>query len=272
MEHSQKIGYLGPKGTFSHQAAQEAFGKHAELIEQKSITSIFEAVYAGSIDIGLVPAENSINGIVSQTFSNLIEYPFYVSGSYTLAVKQNLLSKTAHMEDIRIIKSHEQPLGQCRSWIKEHYPDAELSAYPSTVAAIQSESDEHTAFIGSLGAAKEYGLYVLAEDIAETKTNETKFYLLTREKDSELIEKYNSDRTLLLLAVRDRVGVLHDILGVFEKYNLNLTGLHSIASALKDWDYYFYFEINCHLDSESMQSALEEITPYCSVQHIIGQD
>jgi len=250
-----KVGYLGPKGTFSHQAALKI---SKNFVAFESIRDIFEAVQNKKINFGLVPAENSLGGIVSETINNLINYNLKVSGSLNLKIHHCFLSKS---KNIKTIKSHVQAFSQCRNWLNKNYPKAKLESAPSTTACLINP-EPSTGYIASEIASKIYNLKILYKNIEDSKNNITKFYLISK----KLRKTEKAKRTLLLLAVKDRVGVLRDILDIFVKQNLNLSSLHSIPSRKKPWDYFFFVQV----DSLEINKAAKQLNGLCQKIRILG--
>ncbi len=269
-EKKCKVGFLGPEGTFSHQAVLSVFPQEKNISSFLTIKGIFEAVNNGEIEVGIVPAENSTNGMVTETINKLIEYPLKVSGSFNHRIHHCLLARTKNIKDIKIIKSHPQALGQCRHWIELHFPKINIESISSTTSAILENNDSKVAFIASRAAAKIYDLKILAENIEDVKENFTKFYLVSSDLNEYFVKKLKAKRTLILYAVYDRIGILKDVLDVFAKNNINLTSLHSIPSHLKPWDYYFFQEIEVPYSSPILQKTIKEVNKYCPVIRVLG--
>lgn len=265
-----KIGFLGPKGTFSHQVAVQTFSEKSEFIPHETIKNIFEKVNSQEIDLGIVPIENTIGGIVPETVNCLIDYPLKVSGSFNVEIHHHLLGKTKNRKEIKIVKSHPQALAQCRNWLENNLPQAKLEVSSSTTALIKETNDKTVGFIASEAAAKTYNLNILAKNIETMSDNLTKFYLILPDMDKALKKKMGAKKTLLLFAVYDRVGILRDILDVFVKNDLNLTSLHSIPSRLRPWDYFFFLEVNSLYPSPKIKRALKELEPYCPTIRVLG--
>ncbi len=264
-----KIGYLGPEGTFSHQAASKFFLKE-DLFPFSEIKEIFEAIKKGEIDYGIVPAENAIGGIIFEVIYNLINHPTKVIGSFEIPISHCLLAKKGDIKDLKIIRTHVQALVQCRNWIEKNLKDIELQIVSSTAKPVLEEK-EGIGFIGSKELAEKYNLKILAEKIEDIKGNSTKFYVISSYLDSSIRNLLNPKRTLLVFAVYDRVGILRDVLDVFAKYRLNLTALHSIPTRVKPFDYFFFTEIDKLWPSEELKNAFREINKkYCPLVKLIG--
>jgi len=265
-----KVSCLGPEGTYSHLASQEIFSKKFDFSMASTIKQVFKDVANNETKFGVVPAENSTTGIVQETLDCLLDFPLKVIGSHKMRIHHCLLARTMDKSKIKIIRSHGQPLSQCREWINRNFPNAYLDSQSSTVTAILSTMDPSIAFIGSADAGKEYKLKVLAENIEDNKQNLTEFYVLSRSSSKFLSKKLKPRHSLLIVTIYDRGGVLRDILNVFADFKLNLSKLHSRTSLVKGWDYYFFLEIECLPKDHNFKEALKEVRKYCSIVRVFG--
>ncbi len=256
-----KVCCLGPKGTFSHTVAKKIFPQEGGFLFSSTITQVFEEVEKGA-DFGIVPIENSTNGIIIETLDCAMEKPLWIVSSHKEEIHHHLVAAGG---EIKKIKSHPQVLAQCRKWISLNLPHAELEPQESSTTAISKEPG--TAFICSREAAEEYGLQIMAENIEDRKGNTTEFYIIS--KGSR--EKWSASRTLMIVSLKDRPGILRDILSAFADEDLNLSKLHSRANSVGEkWDYYFFLEIECLPQNESFKKAVQKIEDYCSVIKILG--
>lgn len=268
-----KVGYLGPKGTFTWLAAKKLFSQKTTFKSFLTIRKVFEGVYNSEVDFGIVPIQNAISGIVPETINSFIDYPLYSLGSFKIPIHHCLLSKEKEIKDIKIIKSHPQALSQCQIWLSQNLPQALKIPTESTVSSILKDKfQKGIGFIAPFEAAKIFKLNVLAKNIEDSKENFTKFFLIAREVDKKILKKIkiNSKNTLFLLSVYDRVGILRDILSIFADRGINLTTLHSIASYLYPWDYFFFLEIEKSYFSPEIKNILKELNKYCPFIRIIG--
>lgn len=264
------VAYLGPEGTFSHQAVQNIFPGRINQISCSTITRVFDAVINEEVIFGAVPAENSTEGLIQETMDNLVKYPLRIVGSYNLPIHLYLLARITDGNKIKIIKSHAQPIAQARIWLSKNFPNVKFEIEPSSVKAILSTKDPSVAFIGSRAAAKKYDLKILAENIEDKKNNITQFYVISKKESPDLTKFLGAKKILLLLAVYDRPGVLRDILTEFADRHLNLTKLHSKISEAEGWDYYFFVEVDEPPASERLQEALKKIKQFCSIVRVLG--
>lgn len=268
-----RIAFLGPEGTYSHQALLDTFGKKAEPISSQTISNVFEKVGEKEAEFGIVPAENSSEGVIQETLDNLAKNSLKIIGSYNLKIHHCLLARTGDIRKIKTIKSHPQPLAQCRNWISKNFPQAVLETESSSTKAILSTNDSSVAFIASRQSAKKYGLKILFENIEDKKNNITQFYILSRNDYPKISSQLQAAKTLILLAVYDRPGVLRDVLNSFAERKLNLSKLYSRPSRvveMKDWDYYFFLEVEKLPNNPDLKSAMEEIKKYCSIARVLG--
>ena len=263
------IGFLGPKGTFSHRATIKIFPE-SRLIPFTTIRNIFEAVNNQDIDLGIVPVENTTGGIVFETINNLIEYPLKVSGSFNIRIQHYLMGRVKDKNKLKTIRSHQQALSQCKNWLQTNLPKVKLENADSTIAPILKTKDKTVGFITPSIAASIYNLNILAKNIEDSKENITKFYIISRGINKELQKKLRAKKTIILYAIYDRVGVLRDILNVFAKNKLNLTCLHSIPSHLRPWDYFFFQEVEAPYPSPIIKKTIKKIEEYCPIIRVIG--
>lgn len=265
-----RVGFLGPEGTFSHQAALKIFPQTNQLTSFNAVRDIFEAVNNQEVDFGVVPAENTLAGVVPEAIDSLIEYPLKVTGAFEFEIHHCLLGKAKNKKDLKVIKSHKQALSQCRDWLQSNLPNVRLEPATSTTSAIKETKSLSVGFIASQAAAVAYGLNVLARNIEDTKDNVTKFYLISSGIVPEIQQKLGKEKTLLLLAVYNRPGILRDILNPFADNKLDLSSLHSVPSRLQPWDYFFFLEVRAPYNSGKLAKVLKEIEKYCTVIRKLG--
>jgi len=259
------IAYLGPRGTFSEQAAERfmrSIGQQGSLSPLASIEDVFEAVETGKADYGVVPIENSIEGGVNATIDTLtFDSDLFISRQLTLPIAQNLMvSKKNNDRKITKIISHPQALAQCRKFINRTYPDAIAEVTSSTAEAARiaaaCESDEVIAAIGPKNSADIYDLEILNENIQENKNNMTQFVLLTKTDTSA--PKVGCS-TSVVFSTKDKPGELYRVLGIFAIWDLNLTRILSRPTKNRQGEYVFFIEISEYEDVADVSEALEMI-------------
>ncbi len=267
LEAPIKVAFLGPKATFSHLAAMRQFGYSAELVPQKSIPAVFEAVEKGNATYGVVPVENSTEGVISYTLDMFMESELKIDAEVLLEVHHDLLSRTGRMEDIRKVFSHPQPLAQCRTWLGENLPDVPLVDVASTAVAAQMVAEDETAaaVAGEL-AASMYGLKVVRKRIEDQVNNFTRFLVVGKKS----AERSGSDKTTLMFAVKDEVGILYRMLEPFAKRGINLSKIESRPMKKKAWEYVFFLDLAGHISDPVVAEAVEDLKQCCQFVKVLG--
>ncbi len=266
------VGYLGPKGSFSHQVAQKAFPE-ANLEPYPNITEVIKAYERGQVDLSIVPVENSIEGSVHET----LDYLFHQSQIQAVAeliqpIKQQLLACQTD-GPIETIFSHPQALAQSKIYILEHYPNAKLEITASTAAAarlVAEHPEEPYAAIAPETAAEEYGLQLVAKDIQEMSENFTRFWILGCKRPEFALEKLALKKTLGLTLPDNLPGALYKALSVFAWRGIDLTKIESRPLKTALGEYFFIIDVNGEQDS-LLQFALEELTAIGITYKILGQ-
>lgn len=267
LEKPLKITYLGPPFTFTHLAALKKFGSSVEYVACNSITDIFVEVERNRADYGVVPIENSIEGAVNHTLDMLIDSPLKICSEISLEVSHNLLSKSSNLKRIKKTYSNPQVFGQCRLWLESNMPGVELREVSSTTKAANIASNERSAAaIGSLMAARKYGLKVLAKSIEDVPHNITRFLVVGK----TLARPTKDDKTSIMFSVKDKVGALHDTLAPFKKNRINLTKIESRPSKRRHWEYYFFVDLEGHYDNKRVKKSLSELKNECLHLKILG--
>ncbi|MDD3296042.1 MAG: prephenate dehydratase [Candidatus Omnitrophica bacterium] len=267
-DSSLKIAYFGPQGTFTHLAALKNFGKKSEYIPVDSIGDVFDKVERKEADYGVVPIENSTEGVVNYTLDMFFASNLNICSEVTLNVSHSLLAvKGVSLKKIKRVYSHPQVFPQCRRWISRSLKEAELITVSSTaLAAKKAKGDRNGACIGNKVLASLYGLQVLASSMEDSLNNYTRF-LIIAESDSAASGK---DKTSLLFSVKDKVGALYDVLSLFKNQGINLTKIESRPSKKKPWEYYFFVDIEGHRSNPSVQKALTKLEKDCVFVKILG--
>ena len=241
MQQDLKIGFLGPKGTFTHIAAENIFGAQSNYIGLNSIMDIFTELDSGQIDHGVVPIENSNEGIVGYTLDMLIEHNHYIVQEFYLEITNNIISKEDIIKKIKILYSHPQPLGQCRTFINNSLKNVRIIETLSTSEAAKlSSKKKNSAAIASRKAAEQYNLNILAENINDHLYNYTRFIVLSKQPNK--LKENIEYKTSMLIGVKDKPGALFSILEPFNKYKVNMTKIESRPTKKKAWEYIFLIE------------------------------
>ncbi|MBO8143810.1 MAG: prephenate dehydratase [Thermodesulfobacterium sp.] len=255
-----KVAYLGPEATFSHIAALNYFGTSAELVPVETIVDIFEEVSSERVSFGVVPIENSIEGVVATTLDAIYEYGLKACGEIYESISHHLMNQTGRIEDIKKIISHPQAIAQCRKWLRKKLPSVPVETVSSTaLAAKWAAVDESVGAIASLVAAKLYHLQIVAKNIEDIKGNSTRFWIIGKTE----VPPTGNDKTSLLFSVADRPGALFDVLKCFAERKINLTKIESRPSKDEPWKYVFFLDCEGHIKDEIIKSCLEEMQNYC---------
>lgn len=263
-----KIGYLGPKGTFSNQAVVSFFDESQNtLVPARNIYDLFEILEKGEVDLIVAPVENTIEGTVRETLDLLFDYNFKVIGKIDLPISQNLLSIEKNINSVKKVISHPQAINQSRDFLDEKLTGVNIETSSSTIASAENLKSGD-AIIGPKLAAKIYGLNIIAEDIQNQKNNITRFNIIGKK---DLLSLKNRTKTLLFLSVFNRVGILRDILSVFADLSINMNKIESRPSREKHWDYYFYIEVEATDEDPKLLQALDILKQYCPKIIVLGK-
>lgn len=266
LEKPLRIAYLGPQATFTHLAAIKRFGSQLEYVVCDSINDVFTEVDKASADYGVVPIENSIEGAVTHTMDMLIDSDLKICSQVIMNISHNLLSNY-RKEKITKIYSKSEVFSQCRLWLQENLPCVERIDVSSTSRAAQiAQREKNSACIASALAACIYKLKVIACDIEDSPNNVTRFLVLSRQDTP----RTGQDKTSIVFSIKDRMGALHDMLVPFKRYKINLTKIESRPSKRKVWDYYFFVDLEGHIQDKKVARALKELESKARYLKILG--
>ncbi|MDH3821102.1 MAG: prephenate dehydratase [Gammaproteobacteria bacterium] len=265
-----KIGFLGPEGTFTQTAVHKHFGHSVRALPFHTIDETFQEVECGAADFGVVPIENSTEGSVNNTLDMFLTSPLKIAGEIELKIEQHLMSKNKGLDKIERICAHEQSLAQCRGWIRENLPHAELIGMSSNAAGARRARDEEgTAAIGPDVAADVYELEILVNNIEDRPDNATRFLVIGR----NLLAPSGDDKTTLLLSTSDTAGgagVLHSLLQPLATHGVSMTRIESRPSRRKKWDYVFFIDVEGHAEESPVADALAELEKSASLFKVLG--
>jgi len=237
-----------------------------EYTPAESIESVFHAVSKEQADVGVVPIENSTGGVVNETLDMFMSYELKICDEIILAIHHNLLG-LCRLDAVKKVCSKPEALAQCRLWLSEHLPHADLIAVASTTAAAKMAAEEtDVAAIASREAAELYNLNLLAENVEDHHENITRFVVLARQCGS----RTGRDRTSVMFAVKNQVGALYEMLVPFKKHNINLTKIESRPSRTRAWDYCFFVDLEGHMDDPEVSAALYEVEQGCRYFQVLG--
>lgn len=267
LESPLKVSYLGPVATFTHMAAVKHFGSSTQLIPASNIGIIFDEVERGYSDYGVVPIENSTEGVVSHTLDLFAGSQLRVCAEIVLKIYHHLLSVESDLKQIKTVYSHPHALAQCRRWLLAHLPKAKLKEVESTAMAAQKASEHRqTAAIASEVASGVYGIPIFKKKIQDQSQNFTRF-LVIGNHDSQ---KTGRDKTSILFAIHDEVGSLHHILGTLARAGINLTKIESRPMKTKAWEYLFFVDVEGHYQEPAIKKAFDQIKKKCALFQILG--
>lgn len=267
LERPLTAAFLGPAGTFTQAAAIKHFGHSVITHALGAIDEIFREVESGACDFGVVPVENSTEGVVSHTLDSFISSPLRITGEVCLRVHQQLLSTAPDLASIRRVYSHQQSLAQCREWLDRHLPTAErLPVSSNAEAARLVVSDPDAAAVAGLQAAEIYQLNVLAECIEDEPSNTTRFLVIGKQD----APPSGQDKTSLLLACKNQAGGLHRLLAPLAAHGLSMTRIESRPSRRGIWDYVFFVDILGHRQDPTVSDALQTLEQEALLLKVLG--
>jgi chorismate mutase/prephenate dehydratase len=266
LEKTMTIAYLGPEATFTHQAAIKRFGSSLKYASQKTIADVFTEVGKQRADYGVVPVENSTEGVVTHTLDMFVDSDLKIVSQIVLRVQQCLMSN-APRAYIKKLYAHPQSLAQCRGWIQNHLPRVEIVETSSNARSAElAAKEKFTAAIGGILAAEKYGLQILEQDIQDNASNSTRFLVLGRQCSPPT----GDDRTSLMISVADKSGALHSAIAAFRKFKINLTKIESRPSKRKAWEYFFFIDCAGHFQDAKVAKAIHLLGTHCNFVKILG--
>ncbi len=265
------IGFMGPQGTFSHEAV-EAYAQDGTytLKDYCSIPEVLNALKNSDIEDAIVPIENSLEGAINVTMDFLAkEDGVYIIGELILPVNLNLLTKAGTtVEDIAVILSHPQPLGQCRDYLNKHFPNTiQLEEISTSKAAKRvAESDGTYAAVASNISAKVYGLEILASNVQDAQNNHTRFVIVSK----AMQKRTGNDKTSIAFSTDNKPGSLYRILDIFSLWDINMTRIESRPAKNVLGQYIFFVDIDGHIEDQDVCDALTMIQRKTSFYRFIG--
>ena len=266
LEQDLKIAYLGPEGTWTHQAALNKFGQSVAYLPCANFAEVFEEVARRRADYGVVPIENSTEGAVNHTLDLFADSPLHICSQILLRIENALLAN-CRKEEIEVIYSHPQVFGQCRNYILKNFPQVPLIECSSTTqAAAQAAKNPRAAAMGGMLAGKLHNLAVLDKSIQDSATNTTRFLVLSE----RTCPPTGNDRTSIMFSVRNEPGSLYNALAPFNRFSINMSKIESRPSKRRDWEYFFFVDMLGHCEETELVSALEELKKHCSFVKILG--
>jgi len=256
LEEPLKVAYLGPEGTFTQQATLKQFGGSVVGIPMVTVDDVFREVTSESCNYGVVPVENSSEGVVNHTLDNFLSSNLQICGEVELRVHHNLMVSPDATGDIKRIYSHQQTLGQCRRWLNGHYPNVpRLTTSSNAEAARRVSEEKDAAAIAGEIAAEIYDLEIVSRQIEDDSDNTTRFIVVGREK----IGPSGNDKTSIVVATHNQPGALYKLLEPFHRHGVSLTSIETRPSRTGMWSYVFFIDFEGHYEDELIQEVMDEI-------------
>jgi len=272
LETPTRVAYLGPAGTFSEQAALGYFGSSIVRVSCASIDEVFRTTTAGAADFGVVPVENSTEGVVARSLDLFLTTPLFIIGETSLFVRHNLLRRDNSLAGISAVCAHPQALAQCHGWLSYHLPDVERRPVSSNAEGARLASlDPTLAAVASERAGSEFGLHVVAPAIQDDPHNRTRFVIVTHPDRHPQPQASGHDCTSLVVSVTNRPGAVHDMLVPLKVHGVSMSRFESRPARTADqWEYYFYIDLQGHPDDPAVARALAELRAVCSYFKLLG--
>lgn len=258
-ELPEQVAYLGPEGSYSHQAAESRFGQMNDYIPLQTIRSVFESVATQRARFGVVPIENNSEGFVRETIDMLNEMQVKVVAEILLPIHLTFVSKSDKLSEIRYIYSREIAFKQCKKFLEEFFREREIELIPvesTSKAAKMTNEHPHSAAICSSVAAKLYRVPILYENIEDSPNNRTRFLIISKDF---INQKSGNDKTIMIARLPDQVGSLANFLQDFNQQGINLNKIESRplreGENFKNW---FYIELDGHHEDENLKFILSK--------------
>ncbi|HEY0294356.1 MAG TPA: prephenate dehydratase [Bordetella sp.] len=267
LERGMTVAYLGPRGSFSEQAALEHFGHSVNRLPCGSFDEVFRAVEAGQADLGMVPVENSTEGAVNRSLDLLLASPLKLLGERSLVIRHCLMTQSGTMDGVTTVSAHPQALAQCQGWLAHHYPDLHTvaAASNSEAARVASEDGSVAAIAGEIAAAS-WGLSVVESGIQDDAQNRTRFLAIGHIQPAAS----GRDKTSLILAVPNRAGAMHEMLAPLADNGVSMTRFESRPARTGQWEYYFYIDVEGHRDDPAVAKALAALQRQVAFFKLLG--
>jgi chorismate mutase / prephenate dehydratase len=270
LEKKLNIAYLGPKATYTHQAALKSFGRSVCYIPLLTISDVFSAVERNEADYGVIPVENSTEGVVSHSLDLLAETKLKIVSQIHLQISHCLLSNSP-LKEIKKVFSKDNALGQCRQWLSRILPGVEKIEKESTASAVQFiKNNPETAAIASKITAEIYNVPIVAENIQDKTDNVTRFLIIGTKSNALLESSGGKAKSSFVFSLNDESGALMLALNPFRERGINLTKIESRPSRKRAWDYYFFIDVAGHYKDQAIKEALDELKKNCPMVKWLG--
>ena len=267
LEAPLKVSYLGPEGTYTQLAAQNHFGSSVLSMPYSDVEEVFCSVEKRDTHYGVVPVENSTQGIVASTLDMFMRSNLRISGEIEISINHNILSKSNNLNEIKKIYAHPQSFSQCKEWLDKNLPKSEkINSSSNAEAALISSKENNSAAIASTVAAEIYQLQTLSKNIEDNRNNSTRF-LVIGERDTE---PSGNDKTSIIVSAKNNSGALYSLLEPLSKNNVSMTRIESRPSKHNNWEYIFYLDLIGHIKDKSLEKANEDIKREASLYRFLG--
>ncbi len=267
LEQPLRVAFLGPEGTFTQAAALKHFGHSVHTVPIMAIDEVFREVESGAVNYGVVPVENSTEGMINHTLDMFIQSSMIICGEVELRVHHHLLGKNQDRSDLKRVYSHQQSLAQCREWLDVNLSGVErVSVSSNAKAAQRAASEKQVAAIASDIAADIYGLETLEANIEDNPDNTTRFLIIGR----QMVSTSGNDKTSLLVSTANEPGALHHLLKPFAENAISMSRIESRPSRLANWEYVFFIDINGHVENEKVKRCLDALRKKTVMLKVLG--
>ncbi|HAZ80617.1 MAG TPA: prephenate dehydratase [Porticoccaceae bacterium] len=268
LEQPIKVAFLGPEGTFTQEAALKHFGDAAISVPMSAIDEVFREVLAGACNYGVVPVENSTEGVISHTLDSFMDSSIKICGEVELRIHHHfMVGKNTNNDNITRVYSHAQSLAQCRQWLNSKYPNIERVAVSSNAeAAKRVQGEWNSAAIAGDMSCELYELEKLWEKIEDRPDNSTRFLIIGR----ETVPASGDDRTSIVVSTNNKPGALHNLLEPFRRHNVDMTRLESRPSRSSKWSYVFFIDFVGHIEDAAVIEVLKELAVEVSELKVLG--
>ena len=267
LEQVLNIAFLGPSGTFTEEAAHKHFGRSIRTVAADSIDDVFREVESDNADYGVVPIENSTQGIVNSTLDMFMESTLKIVGEVELRIHQHLLTHATDLSGIKVLYSHLQSIAQCKRWLGDNLPGVERIPVTSNADAARRASGEpQAAAIAGEDAAVKYQLPVLKKNIQDSPGNTTRFLIIGKQETAPT----GSDKTTLLVSTHNKPGALYSLLQPLAQNNVSMTRIESRPSHCINWDYVFFLDLDGHVENPTVRASIEELRAEAGLLKVLG--
>lgn len=262
-----RIAYLGPAGTFSHRAALNKFGNSSEHLPSEAIPDVFHQVERGTADYGIVPVENSTEGVVTPTLDMFSQTTLKACAEVFVPVNHHLASRAGSLKNVKRLYTHPQSFAQSRIWVRANLPRAEVVEVSSNSKSAQMAAvDTEAAAICTDIAAEIYKVPVLAERIEDSPHNRTRFLVIGRNEP----KPSGKDKTSIFFSVKHKAGALLNAMHAFDNHGLNLTMIESRPTKLMPWEYVFFIDFQGHIQDPNVADAIKKLEQEALFVTVIG--